>query len=425
VANILGFDMYFPNAKVIKLELNYRSNAGILSAANSVIKNNESRHDKQLIVSRPGDERVTNVLCRDGDHEAQWVGDQIRKAILEEGVRADHIAVLYRSARQARSIEERLQEHGIAYRVVGGQSFYDKKDVKDVMAYLKVLVAPYDDLALRRALDVPSRGIGAKTMRRLSDWAESRNKRLIDAVHHAKEVEGIGPRPLASLEKFSNLVRESTRRAKAEKSVVGSLKHMIDTVGLRENLRKETGSAEATEARWGGVEWLYGSVERFEDTARRVGKGNWSEYLGKLTLDSRNEDEEDEPRGQVTLATLHSAKGLEWSRVFLIGCEEGTIPHKRVASPRASDAIEGDLEEERRLFYVGVTRARDRLFLTRAGMRLDRGRELPVIPSRFLDELPKDEIREYEVANEEQMSGADIDAMADAFLSKFAVGDEG
>lgn len=419
VANILGFDMYFPEAKVIKLETNYRSQGGILSAANSVIANNSARHDKKLMVSRSGEERVTNVLCRDGMHEAQWVGDQVRKAIVEDGIPPQDVAVLYRSARQARPIEERLQEHGVPYRVVGGQSFYDKKEVKDVMAYLKVVVTPYDDLAVRRALDVPPRGIGAKTMQRLAGWAEAKGKRLIDAVHHAREIEGIGQQQLTSLGNFSKLVRETTRKSKATKSVSGALKEMIDHVGLRENMRKETGSDEATQQRWTGVEWLYESVERFEQTAQSTGRGKWNDYLGKLALDKKD-DEEAEPSGQVTLATLHSAKGLEWSLVFLIGCEEGTIPHKRVASPKASDAIDGDLEEERRLFYVGVTRARDRLFLTRAQMRLDRGRELTVVPSRFLAELPEREIRNYEVANEEQMDGATIDAMADAFLSKFA-----
>ncbi len=424
VSNILGFDMIFPKAKVIKLELNYRSNAGILNAANSVIQHNAARHEKKLLVSRSGQEEVTSVLCRDGDHEAQWVGDRIRKAVLEEGLAPHDVAVLYRSARQARKIEERLQEHGIPYRVLGGQSVYDKKESKDVMAYLKLLVTPYDDIAVRRALDVPPRGIGAKTVQRLAAWADERGKRLIDAVHHAGEVGGIGPRPLSSLRNFSDMVKAASRQARAQRSVSGPLKQMIDQVGLKENIRKETGSDEATSMRWGGVEWLFGSVERFEQNAHTHGKGNWAEYLGRLALDSRDDEEEDKSRGQVTLATLHSAKGLEWSLVFVIGCEEGTIPHKRVAAPRASDAIEGDLEEERRLFYVGVTRARDRLFLTRAAMRRDRGRELAVIPSRFLAELPKQEIRDYEVASEEQLTGSDIDAMADAFLAKFASPDE-
>jgi DNA helicase-2/ATP-dependent DNA helicase PcrA len=420
VANILGFDRVYPKTKVVKLETNYRSNKGILSAANSVIKHNSERHPKKLKVSRRGSQPVASVTCRDGDHEAQWVGDQVRKAILEDGIRADEIAVLYRSARQARPIEERLQEHGIPYRVVGGQSFYDKKDVKDVLAYLKLLVAPFDDLALRRALDVPPRGIGAKTVQRLQGWADNKNKRLLDAVHHADEIEGIGPRPLRSLKHFSSIVRTASNDAKANKSVAAPLRAMIDAVALRENVRKDTGNDAATLQRWNGVEWLFGSVERFEASARAKGRGQWLEYLSTLTLDSRETEEgEEQTTGQVTLATLHSAKGLEWSRVFMVGCEEGTIPHKRVAVPKASDAIDGDIEEERRLFYVGVTRARDQLYLTRAGMRLDRGRELAVQPSRFLQELPKGEIRDYDVASEEQLSGDQMDQMADAFLAKF------
>jgi DNA helicase-2/ATP-dependent DNA helicase PcrA len=425
VANILGFDMFFPSAKVIKLEMNYRSNAKILSAANAVIQNNSARHDNKLVVSRDGDESVTSVLCRDGVQEAQWVGDRIRKAIVEEGVSPNDIAVLYRSARQARPIEERLQEHGVPYRVLGGQSFYDKKEVKDVLAYLKVLVAPYDDLALRRALDVPPRGIGAKTVRSLANWADAKNKRLIDAVHHAGEIEGIGPRPLAALRNFSTLIRDASKRARAQKTVRGPLEDMITQVGMRENVRKDTGSDVATEQRWNGVEWLFGSVERFEEGAKdKSGRAAWAEYLGTLTLENRDTGKEEVLGGQVTLATLHSAKGLEWPMVFLIGCEEDTIPHRRVSMPRASDAIDGDLEEERRLFYVGVTRARDQLYLTRAAVRLDRGRELPVIPSRFLKELPTEEIKDYEITSEEQMSGDQMDALADAFLAKFGSANE-
>jgi DNA helicase-2/ATP-dependent DNA helicase PcrA len=415
VANILEFESAFPGARVIKLELNYRSGAGILRAANALIRHNAGRHDKRLVVSRRADERVTSVLCRDGDHEAAWVGDRIRRAIVDEGAAPDEIAVLYRSARQARPIEARLQEHGIVHRVLGGQSLYDRKEVKDALAYLRVLVTPRDDLAVRRALDVPNRGIGAKSLAALATWAGAHGRPLLTAVHHAGEIEGLSSRATAALAGFSGQVREASARARVS-GVAAALRGLIDSVGLREHARRENGNDEAMRRRWQDVEWLLESVARFEQRP----SPRWVEYLTGASLEGREGEVAVAAAPAVTLATLHSAKGLEWSTVFLVGCEEDVIPHRRVASPRASDAVEGDLEEERRLFYVGITRARDRLFLTRAAVRSDRGREHAVTPSRFLLELPQDELTHCEPDRDERVDGARLDALADAFLAKYA-----
>ena len=186
------------------------------------------------------------------------------------------------------------------------------------------------------------------------------------------------------------------------------------------------GSDTATDHRMTGVEWLLGSVDRYEQRRKERGKPvRWSEYFGTVALDKSatepgaeaDPEESLANRGEITLATLHSAKGLEWDFVFLIGLEEGNLPHRRVAAPRISDAIAGDLEEERRLFYVGITRARERLWLTRTAMRLDRGRELPRPPSRFVEELPADSIRSYEIAQQEELSPNAIEDMAAAFLA--------
>ncbi len=428
VANILGFDMMFPNAEVIRLQENYRSRAQICRVANGVISHNEARHEKVLVPTRGEGEKVYSVLCNDGTHEAEWVTTKIRRLIHEQQVHPDAIAVLYRSARQARLIEEGLQEHGVAYRVLGGQSFYDKKEVKDVLAYLKVVVAPHDEIALRRAIDVPSRGVGRRTMEQLSAYAKANKVRLIDAVHRVDEIPDIASRPRQALENFSRQIKHVQAKSRATKSVVEPLKDWIAEIGLRDNVYKETGSAEATEKRWQGVDWLMGSVERFEDRARDAKKGSWSEYLTNLSLD-RSKDAKDEdddgPRGQVSLATMHSAKGLEWPHVFVIGCEEGIIPHKRVEAAKASDAIEGDLEEERRLFYVAITRARDQLWLTRAKARIDRGRELEVKPSRFLAELPPADLYEYDIAKEEPLTEQSMDDLANAFFAKFADAESG
>ena len=422
VANILGFDVYFRDAKVIKLEANYRSLPPITTCANALIAHNTSRHDKQLVPKRRGGEKVQVVVTRDGPGEAAWVCDEIFKLVRERGRKPGSIAVLYRSTRQARAIEQNLQEHGIGYRVLGGQPFYDKKEVKDATAYLKLLVMPSDEIAVRRALDTPSRGVGRKTMDRLSKWAEVNDKRLVDAIHHAGEIEGVSGRPLRALERFSQQIRHAQAEANQRRSVSEALRNLLSEVKLRDNVLKDTGSGEATQNRWSSVEFLLASVDKFERRAwDQQFKPKWGEYLGNLDLKKKDEDEQ--PKDLVTLSTFHSSKGLEWPNVFILGVEEGTMPHKRTEAPRLSDAISGDIEEERRLFYVGITRARDRLWLTRAATRVDRGRELEIRPSRFLDELPSEDsgvIEVYDVREREKLTEQTMEELAGAFMDQLA-----
>jgi DNA helicase-2/ATP-dependent DNA helicase PcrA len=426
VANILGLDMYFRDAKVVRLQENYRSRPPILEAANSCVQHNKVRHDKQLLPTKRGGDPVYEVCCPDQEQENKWVGRKIRDLIFDDRVPASEIAVLYRSARQAKPIEEYLQADGIPYRVLGGQSFQDKKEVKDAMAYLKLIVAPYDELALRRAMDTPPRGIGRRSVDALARFARDNNCRLIDAVHRVEEVEGITTKPRSAIANFSRQIRAAAAQTREQRSTLVPLRDFLFEVRLRDNVLKETGSGEATKIRWEGVEWLFRSIERFESKSKEQGRGSWGEFLGNLLLDkSKDQDlnEAEAPRqrikGEVTLATMHSSKGLEWDKVLIIGCEEGTMPHKRVMAERASDAISGDLEEERRLFYVGITRARETLWITRAEARVDRGREMPTIRSRFLEELPPS-VRQYDITKEERLSADKMDEMANAFLAKFA-----
>ena len=428
VSNILGFDVYFRDARVVKLEANYRSVPPITTCANAVIANNSSRHDKQLVPHRRGGEKVQLVVTRDGPMESKWVADKILELINERRVPGQEIAVLYRSTRQARTIEQNLQEHGIAFRVLGGQPFYDKKEVKDVTAYLKLLVMPSDEIAVRRALDTPAKGIGRKTVERLAMWASSHDKRLIDAVHHVGEIEGVGGRQQHAIERFSQQIKYAQGQAHVS-SVADALRNLLGEIRLRDDVLKDTGSGKATQARWDSVEFLLNSVGKFEQRAwdqkgsakNPSGQPKWREYLGNLDLKKKDDDEES--TGLVTLSTFHSAKGLEWGAVFIIGVEEGILPHKRSEAPRLSDAIAGDIEEERRLFYVGITRARDRLWLTRAATRVDRGRELEVLPSRFLEELPGEDsgvIEQYDVREQEKLTSETMEELAGAFLNQLA-----
>ena len=419
VDNILQFDKRFPDTTVIKLQENYRCREPILQCANHVVRNNTARHEKTLIPTRLGGLPVTQVIATDSTQESAWVGKKIRTLVIEEGVDPTTIAVLYRSAVQAKMLEEELQQHGIAYRVLGGQSMYDKKEVKDAMAYLKAIVTPRDELAVRRALETPPRGIGAKTMSRLSGWAKENRTTLLEAVHRADAIDDVPSRAQDALRRFSGLIRSAQATLKAG-DASAALQGVLDQVDFADHVRKETGSDQATEYRMSGVSWLVQSIGRYERRMRDGGKKpRWHEYFGSVTLDKSSDKADAEaPRGQVTLATLHSAKGLEWDFVLILGLEEGTMPHRRVAAPRASDAIAGDLEEERRLFYVGITRAREQLWLCRSKVRIDRGREIPRPPSRFIEELPPDDVRLYDISVEEELSSDAIGDMAAAFLAQ-------
>ena len=426
VENILRFDEMFANTTVVKLEENYRCRTPILHCANVVVAHNKTRHDKTLIPTRGGSEPVKMVVAADGPQESQWVGKKIRSLVVDDGVSPNDIAVLYRSALQAKSIEEELQQHGIQYRVLGGQSVYDKKEVKDAMAYLKTILTPRDELAVRRALETPPRGIGRVSMGRLSNYARENKVSMLEAVHRADRVEGISGRARESLDRFSRMIRSAQIRAREHRDAAAALEYVLDTVNFTDHVKKEIGNDEAASHRLKGVDWLKGSIARYEQRMRQQDKRpRWSEYFGMVTLDNSNSDDKDKEKeaeakrkGQVSLATLHSCKGLEWDYVFIIGIEEGVLPHRRVSAPRASDAIAGDIEEERRLFYVGITRARETLWLCRSTHRVERGKTVPREPSRFIEELPEDGIELYDISSEEELTSDAIGDMAAAFLSQ-------
>lgn len=420
VTNILGFEMYYPNAKIIKLERNYRSCEPILICANKVIEKNRLRQSKQLIPQRQGGQPINLIIAADGEQESRWVGTKIFKLIHEEKKSAKDIAVLYRSARQSKAIEEHLQAHGLDYRVLGGQAFYDKKQVKDVLAYLKVLVSPQDEAAVRRALDVPGRGVGSKTLELLVNYAKLNHISLMKAIEQQEKITEISSRARQGLVRFVELIHSARTQLHVTNSAATVLRKMMEAVGMYEHIVKETGSAEAASHRWSDVEWLFASLERFVERSQiKQEKPRWHEFFVNFDLGASKQDTENDSH-KLTLATLHSAKGLEWPIVFMIGCEEGIMPHKRISAPRISDAITGDIEEERRLFYVGMTRARDLLFLTRANKRSERGKLITCAPSRFLNELPSNVTYVYEIDKEEQLSMEQLQSLADSFLAKLA-----
>jgi DNA helicase-2/ATP-dependent DNA helicase PcrA len=426
VGNILGFDLHFPGAQVIKLEENYRSVGHVCACANAVIARNEVRHDKRLVATRPPGEKPYLVTLPDHHRETRWVGSKILQLIRHEGIPAHDIAVLYRSTRLGEAVEDELAEHGIAYRMLGGQSTYDRKEVKDALAWLRVLVTPWDEVSVRRALESPPRGIGRTTLDRLHEWASEHQTHLVDAMRRRDEIEGVTGRPAKAIEGFLEVVDSTTARAHARRSWVDALRVLLDELGTRQRILEDTGSQNATTQRWAGVTSMMSMLERFEERLGEDGlafgsdgyRKRWREQLQALDRPKTQSEEEAAPPDAVTLATIHSAKGLEWKCVFLVGCEEGVMPHKRTEAARISDAISGDLAEERRLFYVAITRARDRLWMTRAQSRVERGREIEVQPSRFLAELPEDSVQIEEVAREAEAEAADLMALTAALLGE-------
>ncbi|MFT3774477.1 MAG: UvrD-helicase domain-containing protein [Minicystis sp.] len=390
VRNILDFEEHFAGAKVVKLEENYRSVKPILDVANAALAASSARrHGKVLRATRQSEDRVELVVCADPDVEASYVGAGIQKLVEQEGVRPKEIAVLYRSNLQAQAIESALKERTIPIRMIGGQQFFERKEVKDLIAYLKVILNPHDEMSLRRIINYPSRGIGDVAVSKLGAWATANDAPLWAAVCKPHAVRDLPP---AAMEGCRALVRlvEAMRLRLDSFSPASVARALVGEIGLKEDIMAGSTNPQAAARRWGNVEGLLNVFFKREEQ----GKGDrarFAEFLRLLAL--RADGDEEEATDRVTLTTVHGAKGLEWRYVFLIGLEEGLIPHARTLDDRATDATpDGDaatsIEEERRLFYVAVTRARDKLFMSRCKVRGMRGKLVPRTPSRFLMDIP-------------------------------------
>lgn len=378
IRNILDFEKDYPDATVIKLEQNYRSTGTILDAANQVIANNESRKDKKLWTEKDDGEKILLYCAQDEREEAAWIVRQIDKLKRQGGALGD-IAVLYRTNAQSRIPEESLMQTGIPYRVFGGQKFYERKEIKDIIAYLRVIANPADDLSLTRIINVPKRAIGDSTVQFLTDDAGRRSLPLFAALAELPE-------------ELSSRARNSVTAFFGMMSLLIAQKEMMDLETFVETLIRTTGledqyAKEDTEEARGRIENIrefLGSVHEFAEMADEPTLESYLENVSLVTDLDRAEDQS----GYVTLMTLHSAKGLEFDNVFIPGMEEGIFPSFR------SMEEDNRLEEERRLMYVGITRARKRLFLSRARERMLYNQYSHNAPSRFLDEIPARLIKE-------------------------------
>ena len=375
VRHILGFERRFPGARVVRLEQNYRSTGNVLACANAVIARSARRHAKRLWTDAGPGAPVRVVALADEEEEARFVAGEIVRA-RAEGRRLEDVAVLYRLNAQSRPLEEALREAGIRHLVRGGPAFFDRAEVRDVLAWLKVCAAPHDDVSLARIVDVPPRGIGDVSLGRLGDWAAAGRVPLIRALARAAEVPAL---PRGAAERMADLAAQVERLRDRFRGgrLAAAARALVEEIGLLDHVRRSVRSAEAGARKVEAVEGVLRSLEAWEQRERRP---TLDAFLQRLALDSR--DEEPEESAGVTLMTLHGAKGLEFPVVFLVGCEEDLLPVSGIQGEAR------DLEEERRLAYVGITRAREVLWLTRACARTRRGRVDPRTPSRFLADLP-------------------------------------
>ncbi len=386
VENVQQFLRDFPGARTIKLEQNYRSTSTILKVANSVIQRNGSRLGKQLWTAGEDGERIALYAAYNEQDEARFVIERIREYISEHG-HAKDCAILYRSNAQSRNFEEQLTQRNIKYRVYGGQRFFDRAEVKDALAYLRLTANRHDDAAFERAVNTPPRGIGDRTLDALRRRARSENTSMWEAVlSELSSGSELAGRAKNAVKAFLTLIDEMARTF-SSLNLAEQIDHAITHTGLRDFYEKDSrGNAES---RVENLDELVNVASRFERTAEDIdaGLGELSAFLSHAALEA-GENQGEAWDDCVQLMTLHSAKGLEFPVVFLVGMEEGLFPSQRSVDD------EGRLEEERRLAYVGITRAREKLIVTHAESRRMHGTEMLARPSRFLGEMPAELIDE-------------------------------
>lgn len=394
IGNILEFEQDYPDAKVVRLEENYRSTAPILAAASKLISRNAQRQRKSLWTRRAGGDNISVINCPDAHTEARQIASRISGHVAGGGRYGD-VAVFYRVNSLSRTLEEALLAAGIPYRIARGVEFYNRKEIKDVLAYLKLLVNPSDDLSCVRIINTPARGIGGTTVARLRQLAEARGTSLLDACRIGEQG-GLGAAAVRKVAAFAEMIASMSNEAEGPVSRI--VEDVVRCTGLEQSF--DSKGEEGTQARE-NVSELISTAAEFDGSDG----GGLEEYLHLVSLvsDADHFETTDGGRGAVTLMTLHAAKGLEFPVVFIIGCEQGLLPFERDADATARgnsgpSRTAADMEEERRLAFVGMTRAMDRLFLTCARRRMIRGRTLPMAASQFLNEIGADGVTVSRIA---------------------------
>ena len=377
IQNILDFEKDYPNCTSIKLEQNYRSTKIILDAANAVIDNNEGRPEKNLWTDKIEGAKIQHFTAQSEHEEAAFIGDTIAKKHDVHDVPYGDMAILYRTNAQSRVLEEALIKRALPYTMVGGTKFYDRKEIKDVLAYLRVLYNPFDDLSLLRIINVPKRSIGATTVAKLQDYAREKGTSLFMTLTQLHLIDSIKGKTKEKLEEFGILIFTLVSEME-DKTVLDILESILDRTGYLAQLEESTDPQD--QARAENIGELLSVAKDFQDTNP---SGTVEDFLEQVAL-VNDVDSFEQEEAKVTLMTLHAAKGLEFPIVFLCGLEEGLFPHSRtLMNPE-------EIEEERRLAYVGITRAEKELYISNATTRTVFGRTSSYLPSRFIDEIPEE-----------------------------------
>jgi len=399
IRNILDFERDYPDATVVKLEQNYRSTQTILEASNAVIAQNRDRKPKNLWTEGDRGDSIQVAELDDEHAEARYVAAEVERLCAEEGIARDEVAVFYRVNAQSRVLEDTLVRFELPYQVIGGTKFYDRAEIKDAVAYLQFLANPADAVSFQRIVNSPRRGIGQQTEARLISHANTTGADVWDVIREAERVPGLGAAAQRAVRRFADVMVALRDRAESSASVA----ELLDAV-LRESGYLEALEAERTieaEGRAENLQELVGVAQEFDANREVEGDSDvrpLDEFLAQISLLS-DQDSMREGESLITLMTLHNAKGLEYEAVFIIGCEEGVFPHSRSIE-------EGNLEEERRLCYVGLTRAKQQLYLTCARRRNLFGGHGHNLPSRFLTELPDELVARQVSAPRTGWSGA-------------------
>ena len=381
VEHILSFARDWPDAKVIRLEDNYRSTAEILDIANRLIAYNRVRHPKVLRAARSGGERPRILQFQDETVEAEKIVGDIRRRLRGDNVEPRDFAILFRTKEQPRAFEAELRRHDLPYILIGGMSFFDRREVRDVTAYLQLLDDPRDEIALRRVINTPPRGIGPTTIQRLAERAGKRNISLWDVVSSPAEIGDVEPKLARSINAFVKRIEDYREELNAG-SFVDAAQNLLNGFHYEDELKRRHPETQDYESRWRAVEEVINVLGEYE---QRVKNPDLNEFLNEMMIMQKDNTEDKDNqlrRNAIVLMTLHAAKGLEFPHVYMVGMEESLLPHHRSISTG-----ESAIEEERRLCYVGITRAEEHLTLSLSLSRRKWGRPRPTQPSRFLFEI--------------------------------------
>ena len=380
IRNIQDFEQNFPNAKTIMLEQNYRSTQTILDAANAVIARNENRKPKKLWTALGEGDKIVGYAADNAQQEAGWIANEIARIHEEEGIAYRDIAIMYRANAQSRSLEEAMINANLPYQLVGGTKFYERKEIKDALAYLQAIVNPADNVNVRRILNVPKRGLGVRAEGLIASYADAHDTTFFGAIEHMEQIEGMSARTTKPLGVFRDMMHGLADFAKDHDTKPSEVvAEVLSKSGILEELQRSEDPQDAS--RVDNLSQLQSVAAEFEQNTPDATLAGFLETTA-LVADSDQLPGENEDSGKVTMMTLHTAKGLEYPYVFLTGMEQGTFPHQRAMEDTS------ELAEERRLAYVGITRAKRRLYVTRAAVRAQWGQANDMMPSQFLDEIP-------------------------------------